>query len=195
MVANKKYRVFLSAAEASADAHCAGLISAMQQNSQNIDFVGVGGQKMAAAGCELLETTVAKAAMHYKAFTQIGRFYKLIKRIKDYLKNNHVDLVVVCDSPAFNFHIAKAAKKNGIKTIFYVAPQLWAWASWRIKKLRNCCDKLACILPFEEQWFNARGVDTVFVGNPLLDKSASKPIDYEKRYGDFNANKQQVHGG
>jgi lipid-A-disaccharide synthase len=86
------------------------------------------------------------------------------------LKNNKVDLVIVCDSPSFNFHVAKAAKKAGVKTLFFVAPQLWAWGGWRIGKLRKRCDKLCCLLPFEQEWFGRRGLDAVFVGNPLLDK-------------------------
>ncbi len=124
---NKKYRIFISAAEPSADAHCAGLITALQETGFDIEFVGVGGPKMAEAGCKLLEATVGRAVMIYKAFSHVGRYYKLIKRLTGFLKSNKVDLVIVCDSPAFNFHIAKAAKKTGTKTLFYVAPQLWAW--------------------------------------------------------------------
>ncbi|MHC4147370.1 MAG: glycosyltransferase family protein, partial [Planctomycetota bacterium] len=149
-----RFRVFISAAEPSGDSHCAGLMTALQSSGYDIDFVGVGGPKMADAGCELLENTAGKAAMTYKAFSHIARFYKLIKRIRRYLTDNKVDLVIVCDSPAFNFHVAKAAKKTGIKTLFYVAPQLWAWGGWRIGKLRERCDKLCCILPFEQDWFN-----------------------------------------
>jgi len=182
---DKTYRVFISAAEPSADAHCAGLITALQQSGYDIEFVGVGGQKMAEAGCKLLETTAGRAAMLYKAFSQVGRYYKLIKRISRFLKSNKVDLVIVCDSPAFNFHIAKAAKKTHIKTLFYVAPQLWAWAGWRIGKLRKYCDKLCCILPFEQYWFRQRGVNVVFVGNPLLDELDFSLARYRKKYADF----------
>ena len=165
----KKYRIFISAAEPSADAHCANLITALKDKKDAIEFVGVGGLKMLQAGCELLENTVDKAAMIYNALTNIIYFHKLIKKIEHLFAENKIDMVIVCDSPAFNFHVAKAAKKIGIKTLFYVAPQLWAWGSWRIGKLRKCCDKLCCILPFEEQWFDSRGIDTTFVGNPLLD--------------------------
>ncbi|MHC4221375.1 MAG: hypothetical protein ACYST9_03060, partial [Planctomycetota bacterium] len=118
----KIYRVFISAAEPSADSHCAGLINALKQTNLDIEFVGVGGAKMQQAGCQLLEKTGHKAAMLFNAFKQIGHFYLLITRIKRYLKKNPVDLVIVCDSPAFNFHIAKAAKKLKTKTLFYVAP-------------------------------------------------------------------------
>jgi len=185
---DKEYRVFISAAEPSADSHCAGLITAMQKSRPGIEFVGVGGPKMAQAGCELLENTVDKAAMIYKAFSQVARFYKIIKRISRYLKSNNVDLVIVCDSPSFNFHVAKAAKKAGIKTLFFVAPQLWAWGGWRIRKLRKRCDKLCCLLPFEQDWFGKRGMDAVFVGNPLLDKLEIARSRHEQ-YADFEPKK------
>ena len=185
---DKKYRVFISAAEPSADGHCAGLITAMQKNCPGIEFVGVGGPKMAQAGCELLENTTGKAAMLYKAFSQVARFYKIVKRIKHYFRNNNVDLVIVCDSPSFNFHVAKAAKKAGIKTLFFVAPQLWAWGGWRIRKLRKCCDKLCCLLPFEQDWFGQRGMDAIFVGNPLLDKLEIAHTRH-KHYADFEPKK------
>jgi len=180
-----RYRVFISAAEPSGDSHCAGLIAACRQSNDNIDFVGVGGPKMAAAGCQLLETTTGRAAMIYNAFTQVGRYYMLIRRIARFFKNHKIDLVVVCDSPAFNFHVAKAAKKARIKTLFYVAPQLWAWAEWRIRKLRKYCDKLCCILPFEQEWFAQKVVDTVFVGHPLLDSLPPDLHIFQKNYADF----------
>ena len=182
----RTYRIFISAAEPSADAHCAGLITALKQTGYDIEFVGVGGAKMARAGCKLLENTVEKAAMIYKAFRHIVTYYRLINRISAFLKDSKVDLVIVCDSPAFNFHIAKAAKKTGLKTLFYVAPQLWAWAGWRIHKLRKYCDKLCCILPFEKDWFHKRGIDADFVGNPLLDELNSDLTRYEKTYSDFD---------
>ena len=189
---SKTYRVFVSAAEHSADAHCAGLIRALNKSRYKFEFVGVGGAKMAEAGCELLDTTVAESAMGYKAFAHIIRFYKLIRRISRYFKTSQVDLVVVCDSPAFNFHIAKIAKANGIKTLFYVAPQLWAWGAWRIEKLRRFCDKLCCILPFEESWFSQRGIDASFVGNPLLDELDSDLSHYKKGYTSFEPKSAKI---
>lgn len=181
-----KYRIFISAAEPSADAHCAGLITALQQRGYDIEFVGVGGPKMAAAGCSLLEDTTGKAAMIYNAFKEVLHFIGLVMRIRRFFKNNKIHLVIVCDSPAFNFHVAKAAKKANIKTVFYVAPQLWAWARWRIRKLRKCCDKLCCILPFEKDWFGRRGLEAVFVGHPMLDELHIDLPGQRRNYADFN---------
>lgn len=203
-----KKRIFLSACEASGDAHCANLIKAMkatveQRNAKlasdkksdtdqpeaaplEFEFVGVGGKRMQDAGCNLLENTVQNAAMIYNAFGHVGYYYKLIRQIASYLKENSVDIVVVCDSPAFNFHVAKAAKKAGIKVLWYIAPQLWAWASWRIWKLKRRIDKLACILPFERDWFSSYNVDTTFVGNPIFDHLDIDINNSYKSYADFD---------
>jgi lipid-A-disaccharide synthase len=181
----KNRRVFISVNDPSADAHCAGLIAAVRQTGAPLEFVGIGGPKMAAAGCELLASTVGRAVMTYAAFAHVGHYYRLVRRVRDYLQSNPVDLVIVCDSPAFNFHVARAAKKAGVKTLFYVAPQLWAWGPWRIRKLRPLCDKLCCILPFEEPWFRQRDVDTTFVGNPLLDKLPGDLTSFRKGYTRF----------
>ena len=188
----KKKRVFISVNDPSADAHCAGLIAALKQAGAAIEFVGIGGPKMAAAGCELLESTVGKAVMGYNAVAHLGHYYALLRRVRAYLREHPVDLVIVCDSPSFNFHVAKAANEAGIKTLFYVAPQLWAWGGWRIHKLRRLCDKLCCILPFEESWFRQRGVDTVFVGNPLLDKLPSDLTGLRKDYSHFEPRNARI---
>jgi lipid-A-disaccharide synthase len=170
----QKYCVFLSAAEPSGDAHCAALAKALG-STDSVRLIGVGGPKMAAAGVELLESTTERAAMTYNAFSQVLYFHGLVGKIKNCIKENNIDLVIVCDSPAFNFHVAKAAKSLGAKTLFYVAPQLWAWAPWRIRKLEKYCDKLCCVLPFEQDWFSSRGIDTEYVGSPLLEEINSEP--------------------
>jgi lipid-A-disaccharide synthase len=185
----RKYRVFLSVAEPSADAHCAALARALASNG-DVRLVGLGGPKMAEAGVELLETTVGRAAMTYKAFRHVLYFHGLIGKLKTYIRDNPVDLVVVCDSPAFNFHVAKVAKNLDVKTLFYVAPQLWAWAPWRIRKLEKYCDKLCCILPFEQGWFTQRGIDAEFVGNPLLEESNSGPT--KKYYLGFEPGRAKI---
>jgi len=190
MANQKKYRVFISAAEPSADSHCAKLITAFGKTGYDIECVGVGGPEMANAGCRLLEETTSRAAMLYNAFTQVFHYGLLIRRISRYLQSNDIDLVIVCDSPAFNFHVAKAAKKAGIGTLFYVAPQLWAWGRWRMNKLRRTCDKLCCILPFEQSWFAGYGIDAAFVGHPMLDGLTEKPAS--KPYSDYQPRKARI---
>ena len=184
--------IFISAVDPSADAHCAGLIKAMHKKEPQTKFTGVGGAKMASAGCKLLEKTTDKSSMSYNSFAHIAHFYKLLRQIRRFFEDNPVDLVIVCDSPSFNFHVARAAKQAGIKTLFYVAPQLWAWGGWRIGKLRKCCDKLCCLLPFEQDWFVSRGVDAVFVGNPLFDDIDTDLRANIKDYTDFDPAKVRL---
>jgi lipid-A-disaccharide synthase len=184
-MADKIFRIFFSAAEPSGDKLCAKLINALKQSGYNFEFYGFGGQSMADAGCSLIINTTQRAAMTYKAFGQVLFFYKAFKKARRFFTESKPDMVIVVDSPSFNFHIAKAAKAEGIKTFFYVAPQLWAWAAWRIKKLKNLCTAgLAAILPFEPEWFAARGLECKFVGNPLLEDitPASQTI---KNYNNF----------
>ncbi len=188
----KNKRVFVSVNDPSADVHSARLISALAKSGAGIEFVGIGGPKMAAAGCELIESTVGRAVMTYNAIAHVGHYYKLVRRVRRYLREHPVDLMIVCDSPSFNFHVAKAARQAGVKTLFYVAPQLWAWGGWRIRKLRRLCDKLCCILPFEEDWFGQRGVDTTFVGNPLLDGLPSDLMGFRKRYSGFGPDRAKI---
>lgn len=145
---------------------------------------------MAEAGCTLInkpQETVGRAVMTHNALVHVFHFYRLIRRVARFLEANKIDLVIVCDSPAFNFNVAKHARNLDIKTLFYVAPQLWAWAPWRISKLRKYCDKLCCILPFEQDWFAGRGIDAEFVGNPLFDGLAQTDLTNAKRdYSSFN---------
>jgi lipid-A-disaccharide synthase len=184
--------IFLSAGEASGDAHCANLIRSLKARYPHLRFVGIGGDRMTEAGCELLANTVGTAAMLYNAFKQVGYYRRLLKDVKEYFSGHKISKVVVCDSPAFNFHVAKLAKRFDIPTFFYVAPQLWAWAPWRIYKLRRCCDTLACILPFEEQWFRSRGINCRFVGNPLFDEMNLNVDSMRRDYANFSADKARI---
>lgn len=204
--------IFISALEHSAEMHCANLISAVNRLCPfdpdwpqtlfdlpplgfppvRLKWTGLGGQRMEAAGCALLENPISRAAMIYNVLGQLGYYKKLIKLATAYFENNKVDLVIVCDSPAFNFHIAKAAKRFNIPVLFYVAPQLWAWAPWRIKKLKRCCDRLACILPFEQEWFCRRGVDAQFVSNPLFDDTTLDLVANRKDYAQYNSKAPRI---
>lgn len=185
-------RIFISALEPSAEVHCANLMRQCNALSPALEWSGFGGSKMEQVGFALLENTVGRAAMLYNVLGQLGYYRNLMRQAKLFLSLNKPDLVIVCDSPAFHFHIAKAAKKLGIPVLFYVAPQLWAWAPWRIHKLRKCCDKLACILPFEEAWFRGRGMDAQFVGNPLLDELDGPVEQNVKPYTEFIANRAKI---
>ena len=132
---------------------------------------------MAAAGATIHRDTVARAAMGWHGALRAFEMIRLLRWTRDYFSQHRPDLLIGVDSPSMNFHFEKIAKAQNLPTLQYVAPQLWAWAGWRMKKLRDRVDRLACILPFEERYFGEHGINATFVGHPLFDEipSGSSP--------------------
>jgi lipid-A-disaccharide synthase len=165
-------RVFITAAEASGDQHAAELIHSLKQLDPAIQIDALGGPRMAAAGATIVEETVGRAAMGWRGALralEASRWLKLVaRRYAD--PATRPDLHVCVDSSAVNLPFAKLAKGLGIPVLYYVAPQLWASREGRIKKLRRYVDHVACIFPFEQEYFRSRGVKATFVGHPLFDQ-------------------------
>ncbi len=161
---------FLTAAEHSGDALGAALIVALRGRFPQARFVGLGGQLMADAGCELLANPVRRSAMLVGAvLTGFWYWSKLLRRIGRELAAVKPDVVIPIDSSFINLRIAAAAKRQGLPVCYYVAPQVWASRPGRVKKIRACVDTLCCILPFEEKYFADSGVHAVYVGHPMFD--------------------------
>lgn len=170
--------IFITAADVSGDAHAAGLIGALRLRRPDARFVGVGGQRMAAAGCELLAEPVRRAAMLTGTIAHLSYYARLIRTVARAMSRLRPDVHVPVDSPALNWHLARAARRRKIPVVYYIAPQVWAWAPWRARKLRRLTDAVACILPFEVPYLRARGVNAHFVGHPLFDAlPAADPPD------------------
>jgi lipid-A-disaccharide synthase len=160
-------------------------IPAADSKSQ-LDFFGVGGEKMRAAGCG---TVVDAKDLSVVGITEIlshlpkiwGLFHKLIAEAD----RCEPDLAIVIDSPAFNWRVARQMKKRGIPVVYYVCPQFWAWRQGRVRLLRKYVDKALVIFPFEEKFYRDRGVDAEFVGHPLaeLPRPAISREQYAAQYG------------
>ena len=163
-------RVFITAAEVSGDGHAAQLIHSLRALDPSLIFEGHGGLEMEAAGAIIHHETTRRAAMSWKAARRVGEVWNLLQWTKRYFDRSKPDLQVCVDSPAMNFHFARAAHQRGIPVLYYIAPQLWAWRENRVVKLRKWVDRVACILPFEEEFFRNHGVDATFVGHPLFDE-------------------------
>ena len=136
---------------------------------------------MAAAGATIHHETVGDAAMMHHALGRVREVWRLLKWTREHYATDPPDLHVCVDSPAMNFHFAKLAKRFGVPVLYYVAPQLWAWREGRMKKIRRWVDRVACILPFEEQYFREHGIRATFVGHPLFDELPARPRDARRR--------------
>jgi lipid-A-disaccharide synthase len=163
-------RIFITVAEVSGDKHAAQLIRSLKQLDPDLVIEGLGGPEMAEAGAVIHRNTVTKAAMGWRGLLRVFEIYRLLKWTSRYLDQHPPDLHIGVDSPSMNFHFARVAHDRRIPVLQYVAPQLWAWAPRRMKKLRRWVDRVACILPFEEKYFQSHGVNATFVGHPLFDE-------------------------
>ncbi len=171
--------VLVTAFEPSGDAHAAPLVRALRESAPGVRVVGWGGPRMRDAGCELVGETARDGAMTLVGLRKILEVRRIVREIRAWVAANPVDVHVPVDSPAANWHIASWMKRHGrgaaggSRVVNLVAPQLWAWAPWRIRKWRRTSDAIMCLLPFEEEWFRSRGVNAVFVGHPVL----AHPVD------------------
>ena len=169
--------VFLSANEPSADQHAASLIRAVHALRPDIRFVGVAGPASRAAGCWPIFDMTTHSAMLLGAVRAVPQALRLLATAKRHLRRYPFAAAVLVDSPTLNLPIARHAKRSGVPVLYFVAPQLWAWGEYRVGRVRARVDRMAVILPFEEEFFRSRGIDATYVGHPLFDKLAASPPD------------------
>lgn len=160
--------ILFTAFEPSGDAHAAPVIRALRRLNPGLRIVAWGGRRMEAAGAEMMGRTADDGTMGIPALDKILAIRKIAGEIDRWAAQNRVTIHVPVDSPAANFPMCKRMKRRGARVVHLVAPQMWAWGRWRIRKLRRLTDHVICLLPFEEAWFRARGVDATFVGHPVL---------------------------
>jgi lipid-A-disaccharide synthase len=188
--AQKPLRIFFSAGEPSGDLHGASLIRQLQARCEGFEAVGYGGPHMAAAGCQLHADMTSLAVMWFtRALVHLHKFWDLVVQAGKYFRHHRPDAVVLIDYPGLNWWIARRAKAVGIPVFYYAPPQVWAWAQWRVRKMRRLVDHVLCCLPFEERWFRQRGCNTTLVGHPFFDDVSQRKLDET-----FVARLRQEHG-
>jgi lipid-A-disaccharide synthase len=178
MPAGDTLKIFFSVGEPSGDLHAANLIRQLRARCDRIEAVGYGGPKMAEAGCKLHADLTALAVMWFaRVLVNLHKFWALLRDADRYFRDERPDAVVLVDYPGFNWWIARKAKAQGIPVFYYTPPQIWAWAQWRVKKMRRFVDHVLCSLPFEEPWFRRHGCHATFVGHPFFDEVRRQTLD------------------
>ncbi len=167
-------KVLIVAGEASGDLHGSNLIKAAAENQPQLSFFGVGGDKMAAAGCRILFPSNELSVMGLtEVIGRLPKIYQRFQQLKRVIRSHEPpDLLILIDFPDFNLRLAKTAKAAGIKVLYYISPKVWAWRSGRAKIIAERVDRLALIFPFEPEIYEPFGVRAEYVGNPLLDEFA-----------------------
>lgn len=169
--------IFFSVGEPSGDQHAAHLIQELRRQHPGVEFSGFGGPLMQEEGCRLEYRLTDLAVMGVLAVIPLlWQFIRLVGQAGRYFEEQRPDAVVLIDFPGFNFWIARKAKRAGIPVFYYMPPQMWAWAGWRIRKIRKYVDYVLCALPFEYEWYRDRGVAAMYVGHPFFDEVAAHPL-------------------
>jgi len=163
--------VFIVAGEASGDLHAANLSKELLKLDASIQLEGMGGKNMREAGVNILFDASDLAVM---GIVEVLAKYRMIKgvlnQIKKHISHTRPDLLVLVDYQEFNQRLAAYAKDNGIKVLFYIGPQVWAWRPGRVYKMAKIVDQMAVIFPFEVELYKKAGVPVSFTGHPLIDE-------------------------
>jgi lipid-A-disaccharide synthase len=169
--------LLFSSFEPSGDAIAGDTITALLRRQPDLKIYALGGPKMQAAGAELLEHTTQHGSMFLETLVQVWSHHRRLGRLRKWLRQHPISGLVAVDSPAANWSICRAVRRTqpAAKIVHLVAPQLWAWAPWRIRRLRRLTDHVLCLLPFEQPWLTARGVKATFVGHPAYDSASRLP--------------------
>lgn len=164
-------KIAIIAGETSGDNLGAALMLALREIHPDVQFFGIAGPRMAAAGCAQWEPAESLAVMGlFEVITHLPRLLALRRRIRERMIAARPDVFVGVDAPEFNLNLAPALHKAGIRTVQYVSPQVWAWRQGRVARMVKFLDLVLCLLPFEQRFYDERGLAAEFVGHPLADQ-------------------------
>ncbi len=184
-------RVMFIAGEASGDLHGAGVVRELKRRDPACDIFGIGGDKMRTEGMDLVYHVRELSVM---GFWEVIQHLPLLKSVEKTLGAlliaRRPDVLVLIDYPGFNLRFAETAKRHGIKIVYFISPQVWAWNPGRVRKMKGLIDMMLVVFPFEVEIYRREGIAVQFVGHPLLE-AFTEPQgrrEFLKRYG-FDANK------
>jgi lipid-A-disaccharide synthase len=164
-------RVMIIAGEASGDLHAAKLVREVKEKNRDVSFYGIGGKNMVEAGVDALVDSAELAVVGlFEVLAHWNTISGALKKMQHLLRTDPPDLLVLTDYPDFNLRLAKTAKECGVKVLFYISPQVWAWRQKRVFKIRKLVDMMAVVFPFEETFYKKYNVPVRFVGHPLVDE-------------------------
>ena len=168
-------RIVIVAGETSGDRLGAGLIRAVRARRPDVEFAGIAGPAMQAAGCEAWVPSDELAVMGLaEVVRHLPRLRRILRDLEQRLASEPPDLYIGIDAPDFNLRVARRLRPTGLRTVQYVSPSVWAWRPGRVRVLRAACDHVLCLLPFEADFLHRHGIPATFVGHPLADELATE---------------------
>ncbi len=163
--------ILITCGETSGDQHAATLITAIRARAPGTSFIAMGGEAMAAAGADVRFSIEDYAFMGFSEIVSgLPRIRRLERKLGELLAGGEIGLYIPVDYPGMNLRIAAKAKERGVPVLYFISPQVWAWAGWRTRKMKKVVDLMAVILPFEVDYYRKRGIPVFFTGHPMLEE-------------------------
>jgi lipid-A-disaccharide synthase len=163
-------RIMIVAGEASGDLHGSNLVKEALRKNPDLSFFGMGGPKMQESGVTTLVDSSEMAVVGLiEVIAHFPVIYRAFSTLKKIIRTDPPDLLILIDYPDFNLHLAQVAKRAGVRVLYYISPQVWAWRVGRVKKIARLVDRMAVVFPFEVPFYEKEGVPVTFVGHPLVD--------------------------
>jgi lipid-A-disaccharide synthase len=161
-------RILISAGEASGDLYASRVVEAIRALHPEAEFFGCAGPRMQASGVRAVIDLRSIAVVGLvEVVAHIPRIYRQFRKLVAAIPKEQPELAILTDAPDFNLRLAKKLKRHGVPVIYLIAPQAWAWREGRVKTMRATLKRLLCIFPFEQEFFESRGVPTTYIGHPL----------------------------
>lgn len=179
-------RILVVAGEASGDTHAAELVAALQARRPDLTFFGMGGPRLAARGVELLFDAREVSVMGItEVLPRIPRILQILKGLANAAAERRPEVAILVDIPDFNLRLAEKLKVLGVPVAYYVSPMIWAWRRGRVRTIKRLVDRMLCILPFEEAFYQEAGVSARYVGSPVLEQmpAPDSPATFRERLG------------
>jgi lipid-A-disaccharide synthase len=171
LTTNSQQKIIFSAGESSGDKHAANMFKELKMQMPSIKGLGMGGTKMQQAGIDIRFDSSGIAVIGLiEVLKHYGEIRRALKLMQSLVVSEKPDLLVCVDYKEFNFKLARFAKQQGVKVLFYVSPQVWAWRPGRVVSYGKVIDMMAVIFPFETAYYEAENVPVKYVGHPSVDK-------------------------
>ncbi len=186
-------KLMLITGEVSGDLIGASLIKELKSLNPDLKVTGIGGDRMKSAGMDLIYHTDQMAFLGFvEVVKHLPFIHQVQKKLIDRIKSEKINCVVLIDYPGFNLSIAKKLKPLGVKIIYYVSPQIWAWAKGRVKKVKRLVDKMLVVFPFEVEFYKKENVNVEYVGHPLVERiNQYNFLSKDEFFSKFNLDKEK----
>lgn len=164
-------KIFIVAGEASADTHASLLVKQLLSAHPGLRFFGVGGKQLRDLGVELIASAHQLNVVGTTDWmNKAGEVWRTYRKVVERIEKDVPDVAILLDLPDFNLRLAKRLKKRGVPVVYYISPQVWAWRRYRLKTIRKYVDRMLVVFPFEKEFYDKHGIESVFVGHPLIEE-------------------------